>query len=106
MSNHLPSPTSEEQDIPDQHDTPRRVLSPERVEALERLTRTALAHLAQQDLLQELLDRVREIMQADNAAILLVDAANKYLTLHTVRGPEEAVIGLARIPVGQGVAGT
>jgi signal transduction histidine kinase/PAS domain-containing protein len=108
MSNRLPPPTSEEQewDIPNQRDTPPRVLSPQRVEALERLTRTALVHLAQPDLLQELLDRVREVMQADNAAILLVDENERYLTLHSVRGPEEVVIGQARIPVGKGVAGS
>jgi signal transduction histidine kinase/PAS domain-containing protein len=89
-----------------QREIARRVLSPERVEALERLTRTALVHLAQPDLLQELLDRVRDVMQADNAAILLPDEKERYLTLHSVRGPEEAVIGQARIPIGKGVAGS
>jgi PAS domain S-box-containing protein len=78
----------------------------QRAQALERLTQTALAHLAQADLLPELLDRVREIMEADNAAVLLLDETEQYLTLHAVRGPEEIVKGEVRVPVGRGVAGT
>ena len=42
-------------------------------EALERITDSALAYLSLEELLVELLDRVRALLTADTAAILLLD---------------------------------
>lgn len=77
-----------------------------RLEALQTVTDTALAHLALDDLLQELLVRVREIMAVDNAAILLLNEDGKYLTMRAAIGPEEEVASEVRVPVGRGFAGS
>jgi PAS domain S-box-containing protein len=69
------------------------------------LTDTALASLALDDMLRELLSRVQESMSADNVAILLLDESGQELYLRAALGPEEPAIGHVRIPVGQGFAG-
>src|SRR4051794_15721847 len=50
-----------------------------RLETLEALTDTSLKHLEVDDLLAELLTRVREILGADTAAVLLVDESSRAL---------------------------
>ncbi|HEU5439116.1 MAG TPA: GAF domain-containing protein [Ktedonobacterales bacterium] len=81
-------------------------LPADRALALDELSRTALEHLAEPDLMRHLLGRLREIMGADNAAILLAPDHLPYLTIYTVEGPEEAVSEQVRVPIGEGVAGT
>jgi len=83
----------------------RARLAARRARALEALAHTALAHLHDPDLLDELLERVQAVMDADNAAILLLDEDGQHLTMYSVRGPEKAVAEQVRIPVGRGVAG-
>jgi PAS domain S-box-containing protein len=73
--------------------------------ALQALTDTALSHLALDDLLVELLDRVTGVMGVDNVSILLLDADGLTLTPRAVLGPLEAAVGQVHIPVGQGFAG-
>jgi PAS domain S-box-containing protein len=75
------------------------------LQALQDITDTALAHLALSDLLREMLIRVREVMDVDNCAILLVTADGQYLTIYSALGPEEQVAPQVRVPVGQGFAG-
>ena len=69
------------------------------------LTDTALSSLALDDLLRELMARVRESMNTDNVAILLLDESGQELLVRAALGPEEPAVGVARIPVGQGFAG-
>src|SRR5262249_49283929 len=44
-------------------------------------------------------------LHVDNVAILLVTPGGQELIVYAARGPEEQVIGSARVPIGQGVAG-
>jgi serine phosphatase RsbU (regulator of sigma subunit) len=65
----------------------------------------ALAYLSVEELLGELLDRVRGLLEADTAAILLLDADRRMLVARAARGIEEEVRQGVAIPVGRGFAG-
>jgi len=69
------------------------------------VTDTALAHLDVEDLLVELLDRVRELLQVDTATVLLLDSSSQQLVATADRGIDAAVRQGFRIPVGKGFAG-
>jgi len=69
------------------------------------LTDAALSHLGADDLLTTLLSRVREILDADTAAVLLLDNSGRQLIATAASGLEEEVSQGVRIPVGQGFAG-
>jgi serine phosphatase RsbU (regulator of sigma subunit) len=77
----------------------------ERLERVQRVTDAALAHLSVDGLLDELLERVREILDADTAAVLLLDDARNELVARAAKGIEEEVERGVRIPVGKGFAG-
>ena len=82
-------------------------LPADRAVALDDISRAALEHLAQPDLLRQLLGRLRHMMDADNAAILLINCDDPtILTIYSVEGPEAAVAEQVRVSVGEGVAGT
>src|SRR4029450_12672581 len=66
---------------------------------------TALSHLSVDDLLDELLLRVREVLDTDTAAILLLDESENELVARAAKGIEEEVERGVRIPVGKGFAG-
>ena len=72
---------------------------------LQRLSDAALAHLDLEDLLQQLLDRVAEIVHTDTAAILLLEPDTNTLRARAAKGIEEEVEQGVRIPVGRGFAG-
>ncbi|MDO8186938.1 SpoIIE family protein phosphatase [Conexibacter sp. JD483] len=74
-------------------------------ESLQRLTDPALAHMPQEQLLSELLERVAAILRADTAAILLLDGDGRHLLARAAKGVEEEVEQGVRIPVGKGFAG-
>jgi serine phosphatase RsbU (regulator of sigma subunit) len=69
------------------------------------LTDEALSHLDAEELLTTLLDRVRAILDADTAAVLLLDSSGRQLTATAASGLEEEVAQGVRIPVGGGFAG-
>ena len=69
------------------------------------VTDQALSHLGADELLAALLERVRAILDADTAAILLLDPAGRQLIATAASGLEEEVIQGVRIPVGGGFAG-
>lgn len=69
------------------------------------VTDAALSHLAADDLLAALLGRVREILDADTAAVLLLDNSGRQLIATAASGLEEEVSQGVRIPVGRGFAG-
>jgi serine phosphatase RsbU (regulator of sigma subunit)/anti-sigma regulatory factor (Ser/Thr protein kinase) len=72
---------------------------------LQRFTDVALSHLGRDELLSELLDRIREILHTDTAAILLLDEAAGVLRARAAKGIEEEVEQGVQIPVGGGFAG-
>ncbi len=69
------------------------------------VTDAALSHLSTDNLLATLLDRVREILDADTAAVLLLDPSGRQLIATAASGLEEEVSQGVRIPVGRGFAG-
>ena len=76
-----------------------------RLRKLQEVTDVALTHLSSADLLDELVIRVREILDADTCAILLLDEARDELVARAAAGLEEEVEAGVRIPLGQGFAG-
>ena len=77
----------------------------ERLKRLQRVSDAALALLSVEDLLDELLLRVRDILGADTAAVLLLDREKNELVARAAKGIEEEVERGVRIPVGKGFAG-
>src|SRR3954469_8982605 len=73
--------------------------------ALQRVTDAALTYLREGDLVSTLLQRITEILDADTAAILLLDEAGDLLRAHAAKGIEEEVEQGVTIPVGRGFAG-
>jgi serine phosphatase RsbU (regulator of sigma subunit) len=69
------------------------------------VTDEALSHLGADQLLAALLDRVRVILDADTAAVLLLDNSGRHLIATAASGLEEEVSQGVRIPVGRGFAG-
>jgi sigma-B regulation protein RsbU (phosphoserine phosphatase) len=69
------------------------------------VTDAALSYLGADDLLAELLTRVKEILDADTVAVLLLDSSGRQLIATAASGLEEEVRQGVRIPVGQGFAG-
>lgn len=65
----------------------------------------ALGHVALGDLLDALVGRVRDLLEVDTAAILLVDEDRGELVARAARGLEEEVERGVRVPLGQGFAG-
>jgi phosphoserine phosphatase RsbU/P len=76
-----------------------------RLRDLQSITGAALSRLDHQDLLPVLLDRVKDILRADTAAVLLLDSPSGQLTATAAAGLEEEVSQGVRIPVGRGFAG-
>src|SRR4051812_7083574 len=74
-----------------------------RLESLQRVTDAALAYLPLEDLLQELLQRISDVMSVDTVAILLLEG--EALRARAAKGIEEEVEQGVRIPLGRGFAG-
>jgi sigma-B regulation protein RsbU (phosphoserine phosphatase) len=72
---------------------------------IQSITDAALSGLAPQALLDALVERVREVLQADTAAVLLLDRPSGQLVATATSGLEEEVRQGVRIPVGRGFAG-
>jgi signal transduction histidine kinase len=77
----------------------------ERLRRLQLVTDAALAHLELDELLDELLARIREALDADTAAILIHDEERHELAARAAVGIEEEVERGIRIPIGRGFAG-
>jgi sigma-B regulation protein RsbU (phosphoserine phosphatase) len=76
-----------------------------RLRDLQSITDSALSRLDDHDLLTVLLDRARDILHADTAAVLLLDSPAGQLVAAAAAGLEEEVSQGVRIPVGRGFAG-
>jgi K+-sensing histidine kinase KdpD len=77
----------------------------ERLRKLQSVMEAALAHLSLDELLDELLERVRATLEADTAAILILDEDAGELVARAAKGIEEEVERGVRIPLGAGFAG-
>ena len=76
-----------------------------RLRDIQSVTDAALSRLDDRDLLSELLVRIRAVLQADTAAVLLLDSSSGQLIATAAAGLEEEVRQGVRIPVGHGFAG-
>jgi PAS domain S-box-containing protein len=99
-------PPNQEESIEERRTSAQRDATLQQLRVLQAVSDTALAHLGLEDLLRESLRKLREVLEVDNVAILLLSEDGSELTLHTVEGPEEAVIADVHVPFGKGVAGT
>jgi signal transduction histidine kinase len=77
----------------------------ERIEHVQAVTDAALAHLEVDELLKVLLPRIRDILQTDTCAVLLLDEQADELVARAALGIEEEVEQGVRIPLGAGFAG-
>jgi serine phosphatase RsbU (regulator of sigma subunit)/anti-sigma regulatory factor (Ser/Thr protein kinase) len=83
----------------------RRGGSRQALAEVQRVADAALTHLALDDLLAELLDRVTEILHTDTAAFLLLEEEAGVVAARAAKGIEEEVEQGVRIPLGRGFAG-
>jgi PAS domain S-box-containing protein len=79
--------------------------SAESIRRLQQLTDSALKRLTLDDLLREMLARIRELLATDSGAILLLAEDGRSLSDRATIGLCEAATGLS-IPLGRGVAGS
>ena len=77
----------------------------ERLRRLQLVTDAALSHLDLDELLAELLNRIRDTLETDTVAILLRDELRDELVARAAVGIEEEVEQGVRIPIGGGFAG-
>jgi phosphoserine phosphatase RsbU/P len=76
-----------------------------RLRDIQIITDTALSRLDAEVLLAELLDRTKEILHADTAAVLLLDRSSRELIATAASGLEEEIRQGTRVPLGTGFAG-
>jgi phosphoserine phosphatase RsbU/P len=76
-----------------------------RLRDIQTLTDAALSRLDDHELLSELLERTRAILQTDTAAVLLLDSSSGQLLATAAAGLEEEVSQGVRVPLGRGFAG-
>ncbi|MCA2213182.1 PP2C family protein-serine/threonine phosphatase [Jidongwangia harbinensis] len=81
------------------------IKSDERLRRLEAVTDAALSQLDASDLLDELLDRVRDLLGVDTASILLMDPHARQLVATAAKGLEDEIRQGFRVTVGRGFAG-
>src|SRR5260370_32178903 len=77
----------------------------DRMKQVQTVTDVALAHLSRDELLAELLTRVREAMNVDTVAILLTEPEGDELLAWAAEGLEKEVELGVRIPMGAGLGG-
>jgi sigma-B regulation protein RsbU (phosphoserine phosphatase) len=91
--------------IPFAGDPDARGLAADRLRDIESLTDAALSRLDEYALLSALVERVKEVLRADTAAVLLLDQSARQLIATAASGIEEEVRQGVRIPLGAGFAG-
>jgi serine phosphatase RsbU (regulator of sigma subunit) len=80
-------------------------LASDRLRDIESVTDAALSRLDEYALLNALVERVKEVLRADTAAVLLLDHSAQQLIATAASGIEEEVRQGVRIPLGTGFAG-
>ena len=83
----------------------QELVTPSGLRRIELVTDAALSHLDLDELLGELLTRIRDVLDADTAAVLLRDDLRDELVARAAVGIEEEVEQGVRIPLGLGFAG-
>jgi GAF domain-containing protein/anti-sigma regulatory factor (Ser/Thr protein kinase) len=79
--------------------------SARRLERMESITQVAFHHLSiDEDVLEQLLTRVREVLDTDTAAVYELDDEEQTLVARASKGSEDVERGV-RVPVGRGFAG-
>ena len=86
-------------------DVPEGVVVAERLGNLQALTGSTLTQLDVDDLLVELLARVRGILDVDTASVLILDEQAGDLVVRAASGIEDEVRQGVRVPLGAGFAG-
>jgi anti-sigma regulatory factor (Ser/Thr protein kinase)/putative methionine-R-sulfoxide reductase with GAF domain len=79
--------------------------APERLTNLYRLSDAALSELPLEAFLDAVLQRIRDILEVDTVAVLLVDTETNELVARAAKGLEAEVEAGVRIPIGRGFAG-
>ncbi|HEX6522964.1 MAG TPA: GAF domain-containing SpoIIE family protein phosphatase [Streptosporangiaceae bacterium] len=77
----------------------------DRLRGIEAVTDAALSRLDEQAMLAELLERVKNVLGADTATVLLLDRRAGVLVATAAQGIEEEVLQGVRVPLGTGFAG-
>jgi sigma-B regulation protein RsbU (phosphoserine phosphatase) len=91
--------------LPSARDPDVQGVPADRLRGIEALADAALSRLDEQSLLKALLERVKKVLQADTAAVLLLDRSAGQLVATAASGIEEEVRQGVRIPLGAGFAG-
>ena len=76
-----------------------------RLDDLGQLTDAALGYMSLEQMLSELLERIRAVLEVDTAAILLLDEDRRVLVARAARGLEEEVRQGVQVPLARGFAG-
>jgi serine phosphatase RsbU (regulator of sigma subunit)/anti-sigma regulatory factor (Ser/Thr protein kinase) len=76
-----------------------------RLQHLQSLTDSALGYMSLEEMLSELLERIRNALGADTAAVLLLDEDRGVLLARAARGLEEEVRQGVQVPLARGFAG-
>jgi len=69
------------------------------------ITDSALEYMSLEDMLSELLERIRDSLEVDTAAVLLLDEDRGVLVARAARGLEEEVRQGVQVPLARGFAG-
>src|SRR5579871_4555986 len=77
----------------------------ERRSHLLSITDSALGYMSLEDMLSELLERIRSSLEADTAAVLLLDEDRGVLLARAARGLEEEVRQGVQVKLARGFAG-
>jgi serine phosphatase RsbU (regulator of sigma subunit)/anti-sigma regulatory factor (Ser/Thr protein kinase) len=72
---------------------------------IQEILEIGLSHDSLDELLEDLLARVREVMATDNATILLFDESGSELRARSSVGPDRSAFEDVAVPVGQGLVG-
>jgi len=83
----------------------RESISAGRRDDLLSITDSALGYMSLEDMLSELLERIREALEVDTAAVLLLDEDRGVLLARAARGLEEEVRQGVQVPLARGFAG-
>lgn len=76
-----------------------------RISHLLSITDSALGYMSLEDMLSELLERIRGALEVDTAAVLLLDEDRGVLVARAARGLEEEVRQGVQVPLARGFAG-
>jgi serine phosphatase RsbU (regulator of sigma subunit)/anti-sigma regulatory factor (Ser/Thr protein kinase) len=77
----------------------------QRLDRLQTITDSALGYMSLEEMVSELLERIREVLFADTAAVLLLDEDRRVLVARAARGLEEEVRQGVQVPLARGFAG-